>query len=239
MGVTYSRPLLRPRWCSKTSNAPSKGPPTRPPLARNSAMVDAFQSFGSGMSGSCRLCCFACCFFVEDAQRRVRRFDNADRGQCYQAADRRDRGTNQERDAIPVQGRIESQRASGRTRSVVSDRALQPIARHRGRHRDKDSKPERPADLLRTIEERGRDPQVGRRDAGGGAERERDEGEAQANSKEERRSEDVARIRALEINSGKPEQTQGTKKRPEGREHSRADLLEELRHEFRCHRDPE
>src|SRR5205807_7363949 len=38
----------------KTSDAPSKGPPTRPSLARNSAMVDAFQSFGSGTSCSCR-----------------------------------------------------------------------------------------------------------------------------------------------------------------------------------------
>src|SRR5215470_2734050 len=50
VGVTYSRPLLRPRWCSSTIGAPSKLPPTLPSFARNSAMVGAFQSF---MANSC------------------------------------------------------------------------------------------------------------------------------------------------------------------------------------------
>src|ERR1700745_4382032 len=54
-GVTCSRPLLRPRWCSKTIGAPSKGPPTLPWLARNSATVRAFQSSVSLMSHSPRL----------------------------------------------------------------------------------------------------------------------------------------------------------------------------------------
>src|SRR5947207_8634719 len=54
IGVTYSRPLLRPRWCTKTIGAPSKVPPTLPSFARNSAMVFAFQSSGSFMSNSCR-----------------------------------------------------------------------------------------------------------------------------------------------------------------------------------------
>src|SRR6185295_8099290 len=44
VGVTYSRPLLRPRWCSSAIGAPSKTPPTLPSFARNSAMVFAFQS---------------------------------------------------------------------------------------------------------------------------------------------------------------------------------------------------
>src|SRR5690606_39376789 len=44
VGVTVSRPLLRPRWCRSTIGAPSKLPPTRPPLARNSAITCAFQS---------------------------------------------------------------------------------------------------------------------------------------------------------------------------------------------------
>src|ERR1700729_2744560 len=51
-GVTYSRPLLRPRWCTRTMGAPSKFPPTLPSLARNSAMVFVFQSSGSLMSDS-------------------------------------------------------------------------------------------------------------------------------------------------------------------------------------------
>src|SRR6266511_2690075 len=54
IGLTYSRPLLRPRWCTSTIGAPSKVPPTRPSFARNSAMVFAFQSSGSLMSNSCR-----------------------------------------------------------------------------------------------------------------------------------------------------------------------------------------
>src|ERR1700733_1735141 len=54
VGVTYSRPLLRPRWCSRTIGAPSKFPPTLPSFARNSAMVLAFQSSASLMSNSCR-----------------------------------------------------------------------------------------------------------------------------------------------------------------------------------------
>src|SRR6516164_11042499 len=54
VGVTYSRPLLRPRWCSRTIGAPSKLPPTLPSFARNSAMVFAFQSSVSLMSNSCR-----------------------------------------------------------------------------------------------------------------------------------------------------------------------------------------
>src|SRR6266699_4593995 len=53
-GLTFSRPLLRPRWCTRTSGAPSKTPPTLPSFARNSAMVFAFQSSGSLMSNSCR-----------------------------------------------------------------------------------------------------------------------------------------------------------------------------------------
>src|SRR6202020_2212492 len=52
IGVTYSRPLLRPRWCTRTIGAPAKFPPTRPSFARNSAMVFAFQSSGSLMSNS-------------------------------------------------------------------------------------------------------------------------------------------------------------------------------------------
>src|SRR6266516_6697558 len=47
VGVTYSRPLLRPRWCTRTSGAPSKVPPTLPSFARNSSMVFAFQSLMS------------------------------------------------------------------------------------------------------------------------------------------------------------------------------------------------
>src|SRR3981081_245216 len=54
VGLTYSRPLLRPRWCTRTIGAPSKIPPTLPSLARNSAMVFAFQSSVSLMSNSCR-----------------------------------------------------------------------------------------------------------------------------------------------------------------------------------------
>src|ERR1700722_16658531 len=54
VGVTYSRPLLRPRWCSRTMGAPSKLPPTLPSFARNSAMVLAFQSSGSLMPNSFR-----------------------------------------------------------------------------------------------------------------------------------------------------------------------------------------
>src|SRR2546421_5310408 len=49
-GVTYSRPLLRPRWCNRTSGAPSKTPPTLPSFARNSVTVFAFKSSGSLMS---------------------------------------------------------------------------------------------------------------------------------------------------------------------------------------------
>src|SRR5579871_2673700 len=52
VGVTCSRPLLRPRWCTRTIGAPSKTPPTLPSFARNSAMVFAFQSSGSLMSDS-------------------------------------------------------------------------------------------------------------------------------------------------------------------------------------------
>src|SRR5437660_10647934 len=55
-GVTYSRPLLRPRWWTSATGAPSKLPPTRPPLARNSVMILEFQSFASGISASS--CCF-------------------------------------------------------------------------------------------------------------------------------------------------------------------------------------
>src|SRR5690348_7946150 len=47
VGVTYSRPLLRPWWCNRTIGAPSKFPPTRPSFARNSAIVAAFQSLMS------------------------------------------------------------------------------------------------------------------------------------------------------------------------------------------------
>src|ERR1700760_3297740 len=54
-GVTNSRPLLRPRWCSRTIGAPSKGPPTLPSLARNSVMVFAFQSSVSLMLNSLSL----------------------------------------------------------------------------------------------------------------------------------------------------------------------------------------
>src|ERR1700743_1093896 len=54
IGVTYPRPLLRPRWWTRTMGAPSKFPPTRPAFARNSAMVFAFQSSGSLMPNSCR-----------------------------------------------------------------------------------------------------------------------------------------------------------------------------------------
>ena len=75
--------------------------------------------------------------------------------------------------------------------------------------------------------------------AGRGAERQRDEREAEANGKEECRSEDVVHIGALEVNAGKPDQTHGAKKRPEGREHSRSDPLEELGDELRCHCDAE
>src|SRR3979411_1589752 len=50
VGVTYSRPLLRPRWCSSAIGAPSKTPPTLPSLARNSVMVFAFQSLILGRS---------------------------------------------------------------------------------------------------------------------------------------------------------------------------------------------
>src|SRR6266700_7005460 len=53
VGVTYSRPLLRPRWCTRTIGAPLKFPPTLPSFARNSAMVFAFQSSVSLMSNSC------------------------------------------------------------------------------------------------------------------------------------------------------------------------------------------
>src|ERR1700722_10238499 len=55
IGVTYSRPLLRPRWCTRTIGAPAKFPPTRPSFSRNSAIVFAFQSSGSLMSTSCLL----------------------------------------------------------------------------------------------------------------------------------------------------------------------------------------
>src|SRR5690348_13076476 len=61
VGVTYSRPLLRPTWCSRTSGAPSKFPPTLPSFARNSAMVFAFQSSGSLMSNCLSLGGDACC----------------------------------------------------------------------------------------------------------------------------------------------------------------------------------
>src|SRR6266571_6470581 len=54
-GLTYSRPLLRPRCCNRTIGAPSKFPPTLPSFARNSAMVFAFQSSGSLMSNSLSL----------------------------------------------------------------------------------------------------------------------------------------------------------------------------------------
>src|SRR3982074_1423160 len=49
IGLTYSRPLLRPRWCTRTSGAPSKGLPTRPPFARNSATTLVFQSVTCGI----------------------------------------------------------------------------------------------------------------------------------------------------------------------------------------------
>src|SRR5450432_939235 len=57
IGLTYSRPLWRPRACTKTIGAPWKGPPTLPSFARNSAMVFAFHSFASFTSvtsNSCR-----------------------------------------------------------------------------------------------------------------------------------------------------------------------------------------
>src|SRR5258708_10275914 len=54
IGLTYSRPLLRPRLCTRTIGAPSKFPPTLPSFARNSAMVFAFQSSVSLMPNSCR-----------------------------------------------------------------------------------------------------------------------------------------------------------------------------------------
>src|SRR6266487_3188736 len=53
-GLTYSRSLWRPRWCTRTIGAPSKFPPTLPSFARNCAMVLAFQSSASLMSNSCR-----------------------------------------------------------------------------------------------------------------------------------------------------------------------------------------
>src|SRR5579859_1897050 len=55
-GVTCSRPLLRPRWCSRTIGAPSKIPPTRPLFARNSAIVPAFQSLISDSFRSRAFC---------------------------------------------------------------------------------------------------------------------------------------------------------------------------------------
>src|SRR5262245_42344436 len=42
-GLTRSLPLLAPVVCSRSSVAPSNGPPTLPPLARNSAMMLSFQ----------------------------------------------------------------------------------------------------------------------------------------------------------------------------------------------------
>src|ERR1700716_2461105 len=48
VGVTYFRPLLRPRWCSSAIGAPSKTPLTLPSFARNSVMVFAFQSLMLG-----------------------------------------------------------------------------------------------------------------------------------------------------------------------------------------------
>jgi hypothetical protein len=51
-GLTYSRPLFRPRWCTRTIGPPSKRPPTRPSLPRNSAMVFEFQSVVSVTSCS-------------------------------------------------------------------------------------------------------------------------------------------------------------------------------------------
>jgi hypothetical protein len=38
-GLTRSAPLRAPVWCSKGMSAPTNGPPTLPPLARNSAMI--------------------------------------------------------------------------------------------------------------------------------------------------------------------------------------------------------
>src|SRR4051794_1594524 len=52
IGVTCWWPVLRPRWVTRTIGAPSKGPPTRPSLARNSLMVFVFQSVASGTARS-------------------------------------------------------------------------------------------------------------------------------------------------------------------------------------------
>src|SRR5437879_5589940 len=82
IGVTYSCPLLRPRWCSRTSGAPSKTPPTLPSFARNSVIVFVFQSFASVMSNSSRsqsrgrdqVDCHKGCTY--EAQPRSRRIDS-------------------------------------------------------------------------------------------------------------------------------------------------------------------
>src|ERR1700722_6805893 len=47
MGLTRGWPLLAPTVCSSSRGAPSKLPPTLPPLARNSAMILLFQSSAS------------------------------------------------------------------------------------------------------------------------------------------------------------------------------------------------
>src|SRR6185503_10996772 len=46
---TYSRPLVRPRVCSRVIGAPSKFPPTLPSFARNSSMVCVFQSLTANL----------------------------------------------------------------------------------------------------------------------------------------------------------------------------------------------
>src|SRR6266545_7466321 len=74
IGLTYSRPLLRPRWWTSTTGAPSKLPPTRPPFARNSMMIFSFQSFASGISVSSRLAQSASPF--SSARRELRAMDN-------------------------------------------------------------------------------------------------------------------------------------------------------------------
>src|SRR3954447_9271049 len=54
IGATCSLPVLRPRWWTRASGAPSKGPPTRPSFARNSSITLVFQSPGPVMAVSLR-----------------------------------------------------------------------------------------------------------------------------------------------------------------------------------------
>ena len=49
-GLTRAVPVRAPVWCKRRMSEPANGPPTVPPLARNSAMILPLKSLGLAMT---------------------------------------------------------------------------------------------------------------------------------------------------------------------------------------------